>query len=39
MEEISIRQLSQAVKWSYTTVQIKLCRPEFSNYIGGKPNK
>lgn len=39
MNEISIRQLSQALKWSYTTILIKICRPEFSKFIGGHSNK
>lgn len=33
MEEISIRQLSQTLKWKYNTVITVTCRPEFNNII------
>jgi hypothetical protein len=39
MEEISIRQLSQAVKWSHSTVLNRLCLPQFNKYIGGRMNR
>lgn len=38
MESISIRQLSQAVKWSHSTVLNRLCLPQFTPYIGGRMN-
>lgn len=33
--KISIRQLSQVLKWGYSTVNNRLCLPQFSQFIGG----